>query len=152
MSRAFMKERDDEPEITLGTRQPLNSRPISARGLEELKRQRDEAVDPDERARLEGNIAATQVIGLPHDRNVVAFGATVTLSGASQKKAERFTIVGEDEVDIPNSRIGIESPLAQALLGARVGDVVVWRRPAGNRSVTVESIEYDYLDGTEAAA
>lgn len=147
-----MKEREDAPEITLGPRLRVNSRPVSARGLENLIRLRDVAVDPDERARLEAIVNAAQVIGPPDDRTVVAFGATVAVDGASGK-VQRFTIVGEDEVDIPLARIGLESPLARALLGARVGDAVVWPRPAGNRTVTVTSIDYDWLSGgSEAAA
>ena len=147
-----MKEREDAREMPLGPRLPPNSRPISAQGLQALARLRDAAVDPDERARLEANINASQVIGPPADRSVVAFGATVTIDGASGKP-QRFTIVGEDEVDIPNALIGLESPLARALLGARVGKAVVWPRPAGNRTVTVTSIEYDWLSGgAEAAA
>jgi transcription elongation GreA/GreB family factor len=147
-----MKEREDAREAPLGPRLPPNSRPISARGLEELKRLRAAAVDPDESARLEAILNAAQVIGPPADRSTVAFGATVTIDGASGK-AQRFTIVGEDEVDIPQSRIGLASPLARALLGARVGSTVVWTRPAGDRTVTVTSIDYEWLSGgSEAAA
>lgn len=136
-----MKEREDEPEIHLGTREPANSRPISAAGLKELERRRDAAVDPEERALLEARIDSALVVGAPADRAVVAFGATVTVTGAS-KKIQRFTLVGEDEVDIPKGRIGLASPLARALVGARLGDVVIWPRPAGNRTLTVASIDY----------
>jgi transcription elongation GreA/GreB family factor len=147
-----MKEREDAREATLGPRLRPNSRPISARGLQDLARSRDAAVDPDERARLEALFNAAQVIGPPADRSTVAFGATVCVDTGSGK-LQRFTIVGEDEVDIPASRIGLASPLASALLGARVGDDVVWPRPAGNRTVTVTSIDYDWLSGgAEAAA
>jgi transcription elongation GreA/GreB family factor len=145
-----MKEREDARE-TLGPRLRPNSRPISARGLEELARLRDAAVDPDERARLEAIVNATVVIGPPGNPNIIAFGASVAIDAGSGK-TQRFTIVGEDEVDIPNARIGLESPLARALLGARVGDSVVWTRPAGDRTVTVTSIDYGWLSGSAEAA
>ncbi len=136
-----MKEREDEPEIHLGTREAANSRPISAAGLKELERRRDAAVDPEERALLEARIGSALVVGPPKDRTVVAFGATVTVTGAS-KKVQRFTLVGEDEVDIPRGQIGLASPLARALVGARLGDVVIWPRPAGNKTLTVAAIDY----------
>ena len=78
----------------------------------------------------------------PADPNVVGFGATVGISNGGGTTSY-FTIVDEDEIDIPNARIGLESPLAQTLLGTRVGDVVIWHRPAGDRSIRVESIKYD---------
>jgi transcription elongation factor GreB len=77
----------------------------------------------------------------PADPSVVGFGATVGISSGGS--TSYFTIVDEDAIDIPNARIGLESPLAQTLLGTRVGDVVIWHRPAGDRSVRVESITYD---------
>jgi transcription elongation factor GreB len=53
-----------------------------------------------------------------------------------------FTIVGEDEADLKLGKISYVSPLAEALLDARVGAVVLWRRPAGNRELTIEGIDY----------
>jgi transcription elongation GreA/GreB family factor len=83
----------------------------------------------------------------PEDPNVVGYGAKVAISGCDGT-TQYFIIVDEDAIDIPNGRIGVESPLARTLLGARVGDIVVWQRPAGDRSVRVESIDYDHASPT----
>ncbi|HQG04583.1 MAG TPA: GreA/GreB family elongation factor [Thermoleophilia bacterium] len=40
-------------------------------------------------------------------------------------------------------KVSYVSPLAQALMGAHVGDRVVWRRPAGDVELTVKAIAYD---------
>jgi transcription elongation factor GreB len=50
--------------------------------------------------------------------------------------------VGEDEADAEHGLVSYVSPLAQALLGARVGDEVRWQRPAGDMTIEVLNIEY----------
>lgn len=71
----------------------------------------------------------------------VAFGATV--STVDEEEAERrFAIVGEDEADPAVGKISWVSPLARALTGAAVGDSVVWKRPAGDKTLEVTAIAY----------
>ena len=49
---------------------------------------------------------------------------------------------GEDEADPNNGLISYVSPLAEALLDRRVGTTVRWHRPAGDRQLTIEAIDY----------
>ena len=51
-------------------------------------------------------------------------------------------VVGEDEASIADGLISYVSPLAKALHGAEVGDVVTWARPAGEVELEVLRIEY----------
>ena len=75
------------------------------------------------------------------DRELVLFGATVEL--ADETDARRtVTIVGDDETDAGNGRIGWNSPIARALRGARVGDERVVELPAGEKSYEVVAIAY----------
>jgi transcription elongation GreA/GreB family factor len=78
----------------------------------------------------------------PGDRGTAGFGATVVVDGGP-KPAQRFTIVTDDEADVRSGRIGLTSPLAQALSGARVGQQVVWHRPIGDLTLKITSIDYD---------
>lgn len=71
----------------------------------------------------------------------VLFGATVTVED-EQGETQVFTIVGEDEADIAAGKVSWVSPLANALLGHRVGDSVVWQRPAGDVFLEITNIEY----------
>jgi len=71
----------------------------------------------------------------------VAFGATVTVQTASGPQT--WTIVGEDEADPDAGRVSYVSPLATALMGTRIGEKAVWRRPAGTLRLTVQRIEYE---------
>lgn len=78
----------------------------------------------------------------PADHRVAGFGATVVVEGAGPC-ARTFTIVDADRTDVASGRIGIDSPLAQALLGAHAGDAVTWHRPVGDATLRVVSIAYD---------
>ena len=136
-----MKEREDVPDpIVVPDR--AGPAPITAGGLVALESQLQTATDPHERVRLERIIDAATVVPPPEDRSVVGFGATVRVEGATPKPRP-FTIVGDVEADPAAGRIGVTSPLAEALIGAHVGDAVVWHRPAGDRRIVVRSITYD---------
>ena len=78
--------------------------------------------------------------GKTHDR--VFFGATVTYRRESGETAE-VTIVGIDELDSGSARVSWRSPLATALLKARVGDVVALRTPRGSEQLEVLDLRYD---------
>jgi transcription elongation GreA/GreB family factor len=69
----------------------------------------------------------------------VHFGSTVEVLDG-EGKLSRFAIVGEDEAEVAAGKISWVSPLAQALIHAEVGDRVAWRRPAGDKALTVVSI------------
>jgi transcription elongation GreA/GreB family factor len=77
----------------------------------------------------------------PDDRTVVGYSATVVVEGAGPAP-RTFTIVDEDQTDLATGRIGIDSPLAQALLGARAGATVTWHRPVGDANLRVISVSY----------
>jgi len=74
-------------------------------------------------------------------RDVVHFGATVKMRDEDDRE-QRFTIVGDDEADVTGGKISWASPLAKALLGARAGDTVKWRRPVGDAEVEIVEIRY----------
>ena len=71
----------------------------------------------------------------------VLFGATVTTED-ERRTSTHFTIVGEDEADVGAGKVSWLSPLAKALIGARVGDSVRWRRPAGDVELKILTIRY----------
>lgn len=75
------------------------------------------------------------------DRNRVFFGATVTI--ADEDDLHRtLTLVGDDEADAAQGRIGWNSPFARALRGAAVGDVRRVALPAGEREYELMEIAY----------
>ena len=75
------------------------------------------------------------------NREQVFFGATVTY--LNQRDEERtVTIVGVDEADIKRGEVSLHSPIARALMHARVGDVVKLPTPAGMDELEILDICY----------
>jgi transcription elongation factor GreB len=75
----------------------------------------------------------------------VRFGATVTLRtlGGGKVGFERtFTVVGVDEADVAAGKVGFVAPIARALLGAKLGQVVTL--PLGPKPETVEVVHINY--------
>jgi len=143
MSRAFMKDREDAPEPVI-VRERSHPHPVTPAGLKRLHEQRTNAQEERLKNELEERIESAIVAEPPEDPGVIAFGATVTVKGASRSE-QQFTLVGDDEVDIASGKINVTSPLGETLVGARIGDTLVWHRPAGDKDVTVLAINYDAL-------
>lgn len=80
------------------------------------------------------------------DRSKVYFGATVTMADVDDVH-RTVTIVGDDEAEAAEGRIGWNSPLARALRGAKVGDVKTVILPSGPKEWEV--MEISYPDGVE---
>jgi transcription elongation factor GreB len=81
------------------------------------------------------------------DADQVFFGATVTVCD-EEGKERTVTIVGMDEVDPARGRVSWISPIAKALLKARLGDVVTFRSPAGVQELEVVDVCYAALEET----
>ena len=75
----------------------------------------------------------------------IFFGATVSVLDENGGEC-RYSIVGLDEADPGRNRISWISPLARALLKARVGDSVRFQAPGGLRELEIVEIDYLPLD------
>jgi transcription elongation factor GreB len=166
MSRAFVKESDDDhsagelPERPLSahvnyvTQKGLELLQARVRELDELHEQlKPQSVEDSEarqklreverdlryfRSQLE---TATLVDTANQPRDQVHFGATVDIED-EEGLAHQFSIVGDDEADVASGKISWASPLARAMIGAKVGDTVIWRRPAGEAEIHIVDIRY----------
>ena len=72
----------------------------------------------------------------------VFFGATVSFCDLDTEEEQTWQIVGVDEADAAHGRISWISPLARAVLKAKVGDVVHFQSPAGMREIEVVDVRY----------
>lgn len=79
--------------------------------------------------------ASAEVIA-PSNDGTVGFGSTVTIQ--RKDRTQTFRIVGVDEADASKGMISHRSPMAQAILGARPGDVIEAPEPLGE--IAVEAI------------
>jgi len=78
------------------------------------------------------------------DPEQVFFGATVQYSD-SEGTETTIRIVGVDEVDLERSYVSWVSPIAKALIKAKVGDTVKIQTPAGPKEIDIVAVNYDKL-------
>ena len=165
MSRAFVKENDlehagiDTPErllsgepnyVTPNGLKLLNAQ-IDAleveRGL--LKNKKDDPIAKQKIAIIERDMRyyaariESAILTTPkeEDHSIVLFGAIVTVED-EEGKLSTYEIVGEDEADIHQGKVSYISPLAEALIGAKLNDEVTWEKPMGDTYLTIQKIEY----------
>jgi len=73
----------------------------------------------------------------------IVFGATVDLFDVKSEKDVTYKIVGELEADIKNNLISITSPIARALIGKSIDDVVTVKAPGGDREYEIVNVRYE---------
>lgn len=169
MSRGFVKEDDLEHAGTDVPERPVSTHPnyVTVNGYKQLQQMATALEQEMVSLKASGEQAATQqrLVIVNRDLRYVAarlesalvvdpkqtkadvasqqvlFGATVTVEdedGASHI----YEIVGEDEADIKANKVSWTSPLAKSLIGHKVGENVVWTRPAGNTVLEIIAINY----------
>lgn len=147
MSVAFTKEESSETAAeTLLPDRPISGHPnlVTLKGLKQLQAELDAAraayeaanaiEDVNERRRQQAGplrdaryyterVHTAQMMPDPESHDAVAFGSTVTYA-RDDNAAQTYRIVGEDEADPKSGTISFASPVARALMGKAVGDVV----------------------------
>jgi transcription elongation GreA/GreB family factor len=140
VSRAFVKETDEAfdslPDRIVSPHQNL----VTPEGLVQIEamlaRLREEreaargAQDRAAQARIERDLRywtarhfTAQVVRPSQDSAVVHFGCTVTIKRDDGREVS-YRIVGEDEADPGRGTVSYVSPLARALMGKQIGDVL----------------------------
>lgn len=74
--------------------------------------------------------------------STVKFGATVTVMDEDDDAKLSFQIVGEDEANIKEHRLSVQSPLARALIGKSVGDEVEVTTPSGGKFYELLEVQF----------
>ncbi len=165
MSRAFVKENDlehagidiperplsDEPNYVTPFGLKLLNEKIDALEIERenLKQKKDDPIVKQKIAVIERDMRyfaariESAILTSPKDEDhgIVLFGAKVTVED-EDGKVSTFEIVGEDEADIHQNKVSYLSPLAEALMGFKVGDEVTWEKPLGDTYLTIQKITY----------
>ena len=164
MNRAFVKEPDgDQAETDLPVR-PQSKHPnyITTKGLEKQKAYLHQLIlecstlktlntlaDKNKIKLLNADItylkqrveSAIPIKVEAQEGEDIRFGATIALVDENNTQY-KFTIVGQDEVDAENGLISWVSPLASALIGKQVGDIITWTRPIGALELEIEEFDY----------
>ncbi len=93
---------------------------------------------------IEGKLSNAQIIDvtkMPNNGKVI-FGTTVTIINLDTDEETTYRIVGDDEADIKNNLISVNSPIARGLIGKELDDVVNVQTPAGVVEYEISEVEY----------
>ena len=162
MSRAFVNEDSAAAQADTPVERQVSEQPnrLTARGLAQLQAKvaqlqheysvesaKGEQADKQRQADLERDlryfnqrVQSAQVVAPAVSTDQVQIGSCVTFAN-EQDEQQRIQLVGEDQADAGAGLINWGSPLGRALLGARVGDEVLWQRPVGDQVIEVLRIE-----------
>lgn len=93
---------------------------------------------------IESKLSQAQVIDITHipagDR--VIFGVTVRLINLENDEVVSYKIVGDDEADVKANKISYLTPIARALIGKEVGDVVLVETPKGVLEYEIDDVQH----------
>lgn len=96
----------------------------AAQKVEDVNERRRQAALPLRDARyFAARLRTAQVMPSPSSTEIVAFGSTVSFS-RGDGRVQKYRIVGEDEADPKAGSISFMSPVAKAMMGKSVGDVI----------------------------
>jgi transcription elongation factor GreB len=169
MSRAFVRESDDRPELPIA--RPASALPEGAKnyltpdGAERMRRDLQRLVeverpklasatdDPDAKRQLllldqriqqlEQCLQSAEIVAPPVGAaDAVRFGATVTIRRPNGDE-DQYRIVGVDEIDLDRGWVSWLSPIARALLNQPLGARVRFKFPSGEENLEIVAISYD---------
>src|SRR3954463_13959941 len=72
--------------------------------------------------------------------DVIGFGSRVSVLDQDSGRALSYTLVATVSADAAAGKLSVDSPVARALIGARVGDVVSVSTPKGARQLRVTAV------------
>jgi transcription elongation factor GreA len=94
-------------------------------------------------ADIEDKLARAQVIDVSKlSGSQVKFGATVSVVDEDTEEEARYQIVGEHEADVKQGKISIASPIARAMIGKEIGDVVEVNTPGGVKAYEILKVDW----------
>ena len=132
----------------INVRRPENIQSIKeARSLGDLSENAEYDAARNEQAEIEARIKQIEKmlenVSIITESNTdeVGLGSTVSIKYVEEDDTDEYKIVGSQEADPFESKISNESPIAQALLSHKVGDVVTVDSPNGNYDVEIIEIK-----------
>ncbi|MBF7142983.1 MULTISPECIES: GreA/GreB family elongation factor [Pseudomonas] len=161
MSRAFVNEDNAAAQASQPVERSISLHPnyVTESGMVQLRARADELralhleqsalgdrADHQALADLERDmryyhqrLSTAKVVPPVRETEKVQIGSWV--SYADERDVHRqVCLVGEDQADVGVGLVNWASPLGRALMGARVGDEVLWHRPAGDHTLEVLAI------------
>jgi transcription elongation factor GreA len=134
-------------ELETTGREEMSERINAARSLGDLKENAEYHIAKDDQAHLETKIKRLRqrlrdavIVETDASSDTFDFGRTAAVTDEASGQTHEWTIVGPTEADLKQGKLSAESPVAQALVGARPGDTVAVETPRGERRYRVERL------------
>ncbi len=128
------------PEVAERLRQAVEEGGDLSENAEYEDAKNEQAFVEGELLRLETILSSAQVIEETGKKDTVVLGARVTVVEEGESAKEIYHIVGSAEADPAEGKISVESPLGKALIGAKVGQKVIVKAPAGEITFVIKAI------------
>jgi len=99
-------------------------------------------------AEIQLKIESAKIVDLKDivDDGLARFGTIVKLVDLDTEKEMYYQLVGEEEAVIRENKISYRSPLGAAVMNKKVGDVVYFRTPSGERELEILEIKLPNWD------
>ena len=145
---AYDRLRAELEDLTTRGRVDIAQTIETARELGDLKENADYHAARDDQGRMEARIRQLQslidnavIVDSSQVSDTVAAGSVVALRYEGDDDADRFLVGSIEERRADVAVVSPQSPLGQALIGRRKGDVVSYQAPGGNLKVEIVDIE-----------
>ncbi|QJP33475.1 transcription elongation factor GreA [Nonlabens sp. Ci31] len=166
MSRGFVREGDQEEPVVIPQRAVLPDNVINyvtPSGMNQLREELNSlekdfagiAVEDEKERRREQTLvlgkikllkermnSARPILLEEQPQDEIRFGATVKVKNLELKTHQVLTITGVDEANVAQGKIAFTTPIARAVIGAKVGDTVDFKLGHENRPLRIEDIQY----------
>lgn len=149
LTQEGLNEIKAELDDLINVKRPANIQAIKeARSLGDLSENADYDAARNEQAQLEGRIKKLEQMLENYEiieetsKDIVGLGSTVVIKYVDEDDDEdEYKIVGSQEADPFASKISNESPIAQALMDKKVGDIVTVESPNGSYQIQITEIK-----------
>ena len=148
LTQKGLDELKAELDELINVKRPANIQSIKeARALGDLSENADYDAARNEQAVLEGRIKKLEKMLENYElidetaKDKVSLGCTVSIKYIDDDETDEYMIVGSQEADPFASKISNESPIAQALMNHKAGDIVTVESPNGSYDVKITEIK-----------
>ncbi|MEA1989067.1 MAG: transcription elongation factor GreA [Pseudomonadota bacterium] len=95
-------------------------------------------------SQIEGALSHAQIIDVTKLKpgGKIVFGATVVVVNLDTDDELTYKIVGNEEADVKQNKISVNSPIARALIGKEEGDEAIVQAPSGNIDYEIVEVQY----------
>lgn len=91
-------------------------------------------------SKLENILKSAEIVSMHHS-DIVSVGSTIVVQKENEKTTRRLQMVGSEESDVASGKISVQSPLGNALVGKKKGDIATFKTPGGKITYKIISLE-----------